>query len=186
MAFSVSHLPIAVTSPCRSPQPVPQQTQGYACSMRRWQGGRYVLTDNKGRAHDYALQDGNLFKAHPGSGTASLTGSYKNLSGGGNSFLGGDSTVAQTNTFTFLPGGILTNQKWTGGMNNGQYSGIASTVSAQGGGQGRFNVDRYTITIQRPDGRTQRCFFAFSSKGAEAQLDKGMIFIGDSTYTLAK
>ena len=151
----------------------------------RWsrQGDTFTLTDERGRSHAYPLQQGNLFKAFPATGTASLTGAYKTLSGGGNTAFGGDVMIATQNRFNFLPGGTYTTQRSTGASNSGASTGVGSTVAARSAGEGRFSVERYTITIERPDGRKERRFFAYGSRKTPAQLDTGMLFIGDATYT---
>jgi hypothetical protein len=152
----------------------------------RWtrQGDRFVLTGTRGKPNDYALQQGQFFKAFPASGSASPLGSYKSVSGGGNTALGGEVMIASTNRYIFLPGGVLGTKRSTGAMSNGSVSGVGSTVAANRAGQGRYAVDRYTITLTLPDGRSQRRFFAFGSEKTPARLDKDMIFIGDTVYSL--
>jgi len=159
-----------------------------AAQPKRWgrwsrQGDRFTLTDDGGRPRDYPLQQGNLFKAFPASGAASLAGSYKSLSGGGNTAFGGDVMIASQNRFNFLPGGVYTTQRSTGASNSGASTGVGSTVASRSGGEGRFSVDRHTIVIEGPDGRRERRFFAFGSRKTPAQLDTGMLFIGDTVYT---
>lgn len=152
----------------------------------RWtqQGNRFVLTDAKGRPKDYELQQGNFFKAFPASGPGSLSGDYKTVGGGGNTAMGGEVMIAFQNRYVFRPDGTYANDRATGAMNSGSMSGVASTVGARGGGLGRFTVDRYTITIEQPDGRMERRFFAFGSRKSPPLIDKGMLFIGDTVYTL--
>lgn len=152
----------------------------------RWarQGDRFVLTNSKGKAHDYALQQGQFFKAYPANGTAQPLGSYESIGGGGNTALGGEVMIAIQNRYTFLPGGIFSTARSTGATNNGSVNGVGSTVAANRAGQGRYTVDRYTITLTQPDGRSQRRFFAFGSEKTPPRLDKDMIFIGDTVYTL--
>lgn len=160
-----------------------------AASPHRWgrwsrQGDRFTLTDAKGRPNVYPLQDGALFKAFPAS-AASLSGSYKTVGGGGNTAVGGDVMIATQNRFNFLPGGVYTTQRSAGASNSGASTGVGSTLAARTAGEGRFNADRYTITFERPDGRRERRFFAFGSRRSPAQLDTGLLFIGDTAYTRA-
>ncbi|MEW5684874.1 MAG: hypothetical protein AB1942_08150 [Pseudomonadota bacterium] len=151
----------------------------------RWsrQGDRFTLTDEGGQPREYPLQQGNLFKAFPAAAPAALLGSYKNLSGGGNAAFGGDVMIATRNRFNFLPGGVYTTQRSTGASNSGQSTGVGSAVATRSAGEGRFSVARHTITIEGPDGRRERRFFAYGSRKTPAQLDTGLIFIGDATYT---
>lgn len=69
-------------------------------------------------------------------------------------------------------------------MNSGSMSGVGSTVAARRNGAGRFSVDRYTITIERPDGRSERRFLAFGSRKSPPLVDKDMLFLGDTVYSL--
>lgn len=152
----------------------------------RWsrQGDRFVLTDSKGRANDYALQQGRFFKAYPATGTAALAGSYETVGGGGNTAFGGEVMIATQNRYNFLPGGVFTTARSTGATNSGAMTGVASSVAAKRAGQGRFAVDRHTITFTHPDGRSERRFFAFGSAKTPPRIDKDMLFIGDTVYTL--
>lgn len=160
-----------------------------AASPNRWgrwsrQGDRFTLTDAKGRSNVYPLQAGNLFKAFPAS-AAALTGSYKTVGGGGNAAVGGDVMIATQNRFNFLPGGVYTTQRSAGASNSGASTGVGSTLAARTAGEGRFTADRYTITLEGHDGRRERRFFAFGSRKSPAQLDTGLLFIGDTAYTRA-
>lgn len=152
----------------------------------RWtrQGDRFVLTGTRGKPNDYALQQGQFFKAYPANGSAQPLGSYKTIGGGGNAAFGGEVMIAIQNRYTFLPGGMFSTARSTGATNNGSVNGVGSTVAANRAGQGRYTVDRYTITLTQPDGRSQRRFFAFGSEKTPPRLDKDMIFIGDTVYTL--
>ncbi len=160
-----------------------------AANPNRWgrwsrEGDRFTLTDAKGRPNVYPLQAGNLFKAFPAS-AAALAGSYKTVGGGGNAAVGGDVMIATQNRFNFLPGDVYTTQRSAGASNSGASTGVGSTLAARTAGEGRFTADRYTITLEGPDGRRERRFFAFGSRKSPAQLDTGLLFIGDTAYTRA-
>lgn len=152
----------------------------------RWsrQGNRFTLTASDGRSRDVELQQGVFFKAYPATGTGPLVGDYKSLGGGGNTAVGGEVMIAIQDRYNFQPGGTYTTERSTGASSSGAVSGVGSTFAGRRAGQGRFSVDRHTITIERPDGRTERHFFAFGSRKTPPQLDKGMLFIGDAVYTL--
>lgn len=152
----------------------------------RWsrKGNTFFLTDDKGKTNDYDLQQGNFFQAFPASPGTTLAGSYKTISGGGNTAFGGDVMIASQGRYTFLPGGVFSTERSTGAMNSGASTGVGSTVAANKAGRGRFSVDRYTLVVTHANGRQERSFFAFGSEKTPPRLDRDMIFIGDSVYTL--
>ncbi|RDE06422.1 hypothetical protein DVW87_01490 [Sphingomonas aracearum] len=152
----------------------------------RWrqEGAQFVLTDHKGRPDSFKLQDGEFFKAFPADGTASLSGEYRSISGGGNSAMGGEVMIASESRYHFQPGGTYTTGRSTGAMNSGAMSGAGSTVASRRNGAGRFSAERYTITLERPDGRSERRFFAFGSQKSPPLIDKDMLFLGDTVYSL--
>ncbi len=153
-------------------------------SWGRWsrQGTRFVLTDDRGRSDDHQLQQGNFFKAFPAAG-ARLAGTYSAVGGGGNTALGGDVMIASKSTLVFFPDGRFSTRRSTGALNSGASTGVGSSVAAERAGGGRFTVKDHTLTLARPDGSTERRFFAFASHHAPPQLDVEMIFVGDSAYT---
>ena len=48
---------------------------------------------------------------------------------------------------------------------------------------GQYSLDRHTLVLTFADGRQERHFFAYASKGTPPQRDPGMIFIDDTTFT---
>lgn len=151
----------------------------------RWTGGgtRFVLTGTGGKPNDYQLQQGSFFKAFP-AGAAPLSGPFKATGGGGNAAMGGDVFIMTQSILNFGAGGRFTNDRFAGAMNSGASTGVGSTVRGGGKGGGTYSVDRHTLTLRHADGRTERRFFAFSSHKTPAQVDKDMIFVGDTAYVL--
>lgn len=151
----------------------------------RWTGGgtRFVLTGTSGKPQDYQLQQGSFFKAFP-AGAAPLAGPFKATGGGGNAAMGGDVFIMTQSILNFGAGGRFTTDRFAGAMNSGNTTGVASTVRGGGKGGGTYSVDRHTLTLRHADGKTERRFFAFSSHKTPPQVDKDMIFVGDTAYVL--
>lgn len=151
----------------------------------RWSrsGGGYVLTGADGKANSYALQDGTLFKAYPAGQPSMLATRYKRISGGGNTALGGDVMIARSSIYTFLPGGRFSIEGSVGASNSGGQTGVATTVQSDRAAAGRYALDKHTLVLTFSDGRQERHFFAYASKGNPPELDPEMIFIDDSTFT---
>jgi len=165
--------------------------QRRAANPRKW--GRwartatgYALSDSKGQMVDMKLQDGKLFKAFPAETTQNrLAAKYTRVSGGGNSSLGGDVTIAAQNDLTFAPDGRYMRASSAGAISGGGWTGVGTSVSSRKpvAGVGSYRIERYTITLTEPNGQTKRQFFAFGSKKTPAQPDVGMVFFGDRVFT---
>lgn len=153
-------------------------------SWGRWskQGDAFVLTGASGKANNYELQQGQFFKAFPAS-AAKLLPAYKRLSGGGNSALGGEVTIAIKSKIAFAPDGRFVEGSDVGATSSGSLSGWATAVSASNGKNGTYAVNDHTLTLTYADGTVKREFFAFASKKTPPQPDPEMIFVGDSVYT---
>ncbi|AHE52027.1 DUF6683 family protein [Sphingomonas sanxanigenens] len=153
----------------------------------RWsRGGKgFVLTNSKGKANDYALQQGAFFKAFPAeAGANKLAAKYTRVSGGGNAALGGELTIAAQTDLSFSPDGSYGRASSAGAVGSGSQSGVGLGVSSRkpAAGIGRYRIERHTITLVEPDGATKRQFFAFGSRKAPAQPATSMIFIGDRVF----
>jgi hypothetical protein len=151
----------------------------------RWSqsGDSYVLTSADGKAKNYALQDGALFKAYPAEQPTMLATHYKRVSGGGNTALGGEMMIARSSVYTFLPDGRFRIEGSVGASSSGEQSGVSTTLQSDSATAGRYALDHHTLALTFGDGRQERHFFAYASKGTPAQRDPGMIFIDDSTFT---
>lgn len=153
-------------------------------SFGRWSqsGGSYILTHADGETKSYALQDGVLFKAYPAE-EATLSARYKRISGGGNTALGGEMMVARSSTYSFTPDGRFQMAGSVGASSSGEQSGVATTLQGDSAAAGRYTLDRHTLVLTFDDGRQERHFFAFASRGTPPQRDPGMIFIDSDTFT---
>lgn len=160
-----------------------------AAKPKRWgrwvaAAGGYTLTGSTGKPETMKLQDGSLFKAFGASGRM-LSVPYKRISGGGNSALGGEMTIASSSQYAFMPDGRFSRDGSFGAIGSGQTSGVGMAASSRNrqAAPGRYTLKDHTLTLTFPDGRQKRHFFAFGSKKAPAQLDTEMIFIDGSVYS---
>lgn len=151
----------------------------------RWtrSGDSFTFTNDRGKTSTTRLQGGSFFKAFGGDATGGrLSATYSRVSGGGNSALGGELTIGSQTDLTFNPDGTFGRKSGGGAIGSGSQSGVGMGVSGRSGGAGRYAIDRYTITLTGPDGRPQRQFFAFGSKGNPAQVATNMLFLGDRVF----
>lgn len=152
----------------------------------RWTraGDTFTLTDDRGRSDTYKLQDGRFFRAFPAGAGETVAQSYRNLSGGGNTAMGGDVMIAVSNRYDFRADGTYGRGGSVGATNSGATSGVGSAVSGRRAPEGgRYALDRHTLTLTAPDGRVRRLFFAFASHGYPPVIDRDMIFVGDGAFT---
>lgn len=151
----------------------------------RWSrsGDGYVLTNADGKAKSYALQDGALFKAYPAEQPTMLSTRYERFSGGGNTALGGEMMIARSSIYSFMPDGRFRIEGSVGASSSGEQSGVSTTLQSESAMAGRYTLDNHTLVLTFADGRQERHFFAYASKGTPPQLDPGMIFIDDNTFT---
>jgi hypothetical protein len=154
---------------------------------RRWgrwtqSGERYVLTDGEGRSDDYQLQGGNFFRAFPAPAGGTLAAAYKRVSGGGNSAVGGEVTIAIASTIAFAPDGRFADGTSVGALGSGDTSGVGTSAGSDRRGGGRYTLSGHTLVLTGADGQVRRRFFAFGSSGTPATIDRDMLFIGDSSY----
>jgi hypothetical protein len=99
-----------------------------------------------------------------------ISGSFKTISGGGNTALGGDVMIVSSNTITFNAQGQFTLAKVSGGS--------TSTVTSYYNGKdaGTYTLDGYTIELRFNSGRIERKFFYFYPG------DQKYFGIGSSVY----
>lgn len=153
----------------------------------RWtrSGGSYVLIGTGGKPQDYKLQDGSFFKAYPAeAGERTIARSYRRMSGGGNTAMGGDVMVAVSSRYDFRSDGTYGRGGATGATNSGATTGVGSAIGRRRAPDGgRYALDRHTLTLTGPDGRSRRLFFAYGSQKDPPQPDREMAFIGGSVFT---
>lgn len=152
----------------------------------RWTraGKGFVLTDHKGKSNDYALGDGSFFRAFPATSGETVKRSYRRLSGGGNSALGGSVTIAIESRYDFRSDGSYGRGGSVGAVNSGADTGVGTAIGRRRGPEGgRYALDRHTLTLTGADGRSRRVFFAYSSQKEPPEVDRDMIFIGDDVFS---
>lgn len=146
----------------------------------RWSrsGEAFVLTNSKGKANEYELQGGAFFKAFAAeAGGGKLAAKYSRISGGGNSALGGDITIAGQTDLIFAPEGRYVREGGGGG-----FSSTTAAYARYSPRAGRYQIERHTITMTDPNGQVTRQFFAFGSQGTPARPSTDMVFIGDRVF----
>jgi len=146
-------------------------------------GQTYTIADDTGKAQALRLQDGAFFKAFPAEAAGPLSGSFQNVSGGGNSALGGDVMVGVSTAITFSADGRFQSGSSVSATNSGAQTGVSSAVGANRRHSGRYTVRNHTLTLDFDDGHQERHFFAFGSKKSPPQIASNMIFIDDAPYT---
>ena len=152
----------------------------------RWtrKGGGFVLTGADGKPADYALGDGSFFRAFPAAAGENMARSYRRLSGGGNSAMGGDVTVAIENRYDFRSDGRYGRGGSVGAVNSGASSGVGTAIGRRRAPEGgQYRLDRHTLTLTGADGRSRRLFFAYGSQKDPPEIDRDMIFVGDSVFS---
>ncbi|MET7241839.1 hypothetical protein ABZT49_00565 [Methylobacterium sp. EM32] len=153
----------------------------------RWTrtGDAYRLTGQDGKPQEHKLQDGSFFRAFPAEdGERTIARAYRRLSGGGTSAMGGDVTVAVSNRYDFRQDGTYGRGGSVGATNSGASTGVGSAIGRRRAPEGgRYVLDRHTLTLTGPDGRSRRLFFAFGSQGDPARPDREMAFIGGSVFS---
>jgi hypothetical protein len=156
----------------------------------RWSrtAGGYALTDSSGRTSEARLQGGKFFRAFPAEALGGrLSGTYRRLSGGGNTAYGGDVMIATQNQLVFSPDGRFSRSAAGGGTSSGGWTGVGvTTASRTGPAAGSYRIERYTITLTDRNGGVRRQFFAVGSKNSPPQPDPAMIFVGDRVFTARK
>ncbi|CAO4152023.1 hypothetical protein GPNCGGLF_LOCUS3796 [Methylorubrum aminovorans] len=144
----------------------------------------FLLTDWRGNANSYKLGDGSFFRAFPAVADERVTRSYRRLSGGGNSAMGGDVTVAVESRYDFKADGRYGRGGSVGAINSGASTGVGSSISRRRAPEGgRYRLDRHTLILTGADGRSRRLFFAYSAQKDPPEIDRDMIFVGDSVFS---
>lgn len=147
----------------------------------------FTFIDPKGKASQAKLQGGNFFKAFPAeAGGNRLAAKYSRVSGGGNSALGGELTIAAQNDLTFAADGRYMRASSGGAIGSGSMTGVATSAYSRkpASGVGSYRIRGNTITLTEPNGQTRRQFFAFGSKKTPPQPATDMIFVGDRVFVV--
>ncbi|BAU89440.1 hypothetical protein MPPM_0835 [Methylorubrum populi] len=152
----------------------------------RWtrKGRGFVLTGVDGKPVDYAPGDGSFFRAFPAGADERVARSYRRLSGGGNSAMGGDVAVAVESRYDFKADGRYGRGGSVGAVNSGASTGVGTAMGRRRAPEGgQYRLDRHTLTLTGADGRSRRLFFAFGSQKDPPEVDRDMLFIGDSVFS---
>jgi hypothetical protein len=148
----------------------------------RWRrvGQQYFLTaGGDARENEWTLGSG-FHPAFPAPAGGALTGLYKAVSG---STMGEMSTLL-TSTLRFSADGRFTSGTDFAASGSGATSGVTMAGGSSRSAVGRYRVQRYHIDLIYDSGQTKSYFFGFGSSGAPPQVDRDMIFIGDTAYVL--
>ncbi len=113
-----------------------------------------------------------MYLARPATAGTKLEGTYRAVSGGGNTSLGGDVMVMATTNITFSTDGSFESKSGSGATTSRVSTSSSSTS------RGTYSLDGYTIVLKYQDGRTVRKPFVYMNKTG----DRG-IFIGGTGYT---
>ena len=152
----------------------------------RWtkSGSSYSLSEDDHNPVEYEIGDGSFFPAFPAPAGETIAATYERISGGGNSAMGGEMTIAVSNDIRFGADGQFATGSSMGAIGSGAQSGVGTAVS---GGRratsGRYTLDRHLLTLRYDDGRTERRFFAYGAQGTPPRTDRDMLFMGDRVYT---
>ncbi len=130
---------------------------------------------NDGKSNSW---DKNWFKAFAAKKGDSLNGSYRSLSGGGNTSIGGDTMTVAFDNISFLPNGQFTQNKGAGASSGG------TVTNSQSSSSGTYELKDYTIEFRYQDGTIVRKLFYFYPKAGE-KTDK-TIGIGKSNFIKKK
>jgi hypothetical protein len=138
----------------------------------KMEGGLLKITWNAKPAKDkFSEWKKDSYKnVSPAKKGETLSGSFKTMSGGGNTAMGGDVMIVISDTITFNPQGQFTLAKVSGGS--------TSTVTSyyKGKDAGTYILDGYTIEMKLNSGKTERKFFYFYPD------DRRYFGIGSSVY----
>ncbi|MDF0717715.1 hypothetical protein PY092_16245 [Muricauda sp. 334s03] len=140
----------------------------------KWElkGGRYYLTDHKGRTNDYGLGSGNWFPAFPYRPNPKLARIYQNTC---STDIGYGSTLTISKV-TFIDG-----EHFIEGENMGGLTPNAATWE-KSAHTGTYHIEDHIITLNFSDGKQEKRSFAVSPKGNPAIPNPKMIFIGGDAY----
>lgn len=121
----------------------------------------------------------NWFWARPAANGEKIQGSYKTISGGGNTALGGNVMVVSASNITFNKNGQFTMVSTSGGSNSGDF-GVSSSTYANKDGAGTYVLNGYSLELRFNNGQVKRQSFYFYPDSKET------MGIGTSAYVPRK
>jgi hypothetical protein len=102
----------------------------------------------------------NWFWTRPATNSEKLVGSYKTISGGGNTAFGGNVMIVSAANLTFNNGGQFTMETTAGGSNSGDF-GVSSTAYSSQEKAGTYLLNGYSIEMKFNSGKVQQQLFYF-------------------------
>lgn len=145
----------------------------------RWrvEGDEYVLTEAGGEERRYG--SGRVYKTFPAGVGESLQGTWRALSGGGNTALGGNAMIYAASAIEFMADGRFELRESSGGSN--AEAGWRTTAGARRASSGRYHLSGHTIELTFEDGRKEvHGFYFFPNHG---EKDTKALGLGGVTYS---
>ena len=121
----------------------------------------------------------NWFWAKPAANGEKIQGSYKTISGGGNTAFGGNVMIVSASNITFNKNGQFTMVSTSGGSNSGDF-GVSSSAYAHKDGAGTYILNGYSLELRFNNGQVKRQSFYFYPDSKET------MGIGTSAYVPRK
>lgn len=123
---------------------------------------------NKDREKDRSeTWEKNWFWARPAATGEKIKGSYKTISGGGNTALGGNVMIVSATDLTFNEQGQFTKASVGGGSNSGDF-GVSSSTYAHKDAAGTYTLNGYSLELKYNNGKVESKSFYFYPDSKEA------------------
>lgn len=140
----------------------------------RKQGGKFERMNSKGAWED-SKWIGPLVGGKPGE---RLSGKFSNLTGGGNTALGGGTAIAIVSDIYFSPDGTFKSNKLVSGSSDGEGTDVRTTVNSNNSNSGTYTLDGYTLTLKYSNGRVIKYAFAYM----DPQTKRDAAYFNGSAY----
>ncbi|WP_276485338.1 hypothetical protein [Paraflavitalea pollutisoli] len=132
--------------------------------------GKTIVTawPNKEREKDKAeTWEKQWFWARPAAPNEKIKGSYKTISGGGNTAMGGNVMIISATDLTFNEQGQFTKASVGGGSNSGDF-GVSSSTYAHKEAAGTYTLNGYSLELKYNNGKVESKSFYFYPDSKEA------------------
>jgi hypothetical protein len=143
-------------------------------------GDNFTITWNESDDGKPETKEG--IATQPGSSDQRLEGYFENISGGGNTAFGGNTSIIAYNGYTFKRDGTFSRDGGAGGSSGNDYTGNAPNVSfstQNASARGTYKISGYNIELKFADGKVWRR--AFTLAGGDKDRSS-MIYIGGTYY----
>lgn len=107
------------------------------------------------------------FWARPAMPGEKIKGTYKTISGGGNTAMGGNVMIVSATDLTFNEQGQFTKASVAGGSNSGDF-GVSSTAYAHNDAAGTYTLNGYSLELKYNNGKIEQKSFYFYPDSKEA------------------